>query len=108
MKGGGHAHTTQASIVPYRARNAALADCFEQEARAEQSRHLRAGDSPARRAGEGPMSTSRPRAATSAAEPAPRPPAALYIRVSSEKQAGNYSPETQERDCRAYAAAKGY
>src|SRR5207249_1877457 len=38
----------------------------------------------------------------------PLPLAALYIRVSSEKQRDNYSPETQEDDCRACAARKGY
>jgi site-specific DNA recombinase len=55
-----------------------------------------------------PRTDTQPRAAINASELRPRPPAALYIRVSSEKQAGNYSPETQEADCRAYAAAKGY
>ena len=34
--------------------------------------------------------------------------AAIYIRVSSEMQAEKASPVEQERDCRAYAEAKGY
>jgi len=34
--------------------------------------------------------------------------AAIYIRVSSEKQADKVSPQAQESDCRAYAAERGY
>lgn len=34
--------------------------------------------------------------------------AALYVRVSSEGQADNYSPETQEAAERAFAARHGF
>jgi len=34
--------------------------------------------------------------------------AAIYIRVSSEKQADRVSPEAQEADCRALAEKQGY
>ena len=33
----------------------------------------------------------------------PQPRAALYVRVSSDKQEDNYSLPTQEAACRAYA-----
>ncbi len=34
--------------------------------------------------------------------------AAIYIRVSTERQADRVSPETQEADCRAHCEAQGY
>lgn len=34
--------------------------------------------------------------------------AAIYVRVSSEKQAEKVSPQAQERDCRAYCEERGY
>ncbi len=34
--------------------------------------------------------------------------AAIYVRVSSEKQAEGVSPQTQEADCRAYCESRGY
>lgn len=34
--------------------------------------------------------------------------AAIYVRVSTDKQEEGYSPETQEAACREYAAARGY
>jgi len=34
--------------------------------------------------------------------------AAIYIRVSTEKQAEKVSPQQQEKDCRAHCEAKGY
>ena len=34
--------------------------------------------------------------------------AAIYLRVSSERQAEKVSPQTQEADCRAYCEARGY
>src|SRR5437762_381222 len=38
----------------------------------------------------------------------PQPSAALYVRVSTDKQEANYSLPTQEERCRAYAAEQGY
>jgi len=34
--------------------------------------------------------------------------AAIYVRVSSEKQAEKASPEAQERDCKEYCQSRGY
>ena len=34
--------------------------------------------------------------------------AAIYVRVSTEKQADRVSPEAQEADCRALAERQGY
>ncbi len=42
------------------------------------------------------------------AQPVSQPRAAVYVRVSTDKQGENYSLPTQEARCRAYAAEHGY
>ncbi len=42
------------------------------------------------------------------AQPVSQPRAAIYVRVSTDKQGENYSLPTQEARCRAYAAEHGY
>jgi site-specific DNA recombinase len=42
------------------------------------------------------------------AQPVSQPRAAIYIRVSTDRQGDNYSLPTQEATCREYAAAQGY
>ena len=42
------------------------------------------------------------------AQPVSQPRAAVYVRVSTDKQEANYSLPTQEERCHAYAAQHGY
>src|SRR3712207_1616173 len=47
-------------------------------------------------------------ACSMAAQPISQPRAAVYVRVSTDKQEDNTSLDTQEAACRAYAAEHGY